>query len=187
MRTKLLLLFCLAGVIAFADTHAFPTVSSTVVGSSGFISSNEIGYFWSVSRGDLVSQTFTDPLASISSLTLNLSVPHNSLRYDALNWAVWVNNTQVGVFDVNVGFIGTLVKYYLFSPIAANNGTYDLSLRVTNQIRDLEGSHTFGLAGSRVTFGPVPTSVPEPGQAVIISSAVAGVLFRMRRHRRTAA
>ncbi|MBS1832520.1 MAG: hypothetical protein JST65_07405 [Acidobacteria bacterium] len=98
-----------------------------------------------------------------------------------------MNNTQVGVFDVNVGFIGTLVKPYLFSPIAANNGTYDLSLRVTNQIRDLEGSHTFGLAGSSVTFGSVPTSVPEPGQAVIISSAVAGVLFRMRRHRRTAA
>ena len=38
---------------------AFPSASSTVVGSTGFIDDCQVGYFWSASRGDSVSQTFS--------------------------------------------------------------------------------------------------------------------------------
>ena len=52
---------CLAGgaTAQTSQTFDFPSSDSTVVGSVGFIDADEVGFFWSMQRGDRVSETFT--------------------------------------------------------------------------------------------------------------------------------
>src|SRR4051812_19346127 len=44
-----------------AAVHPFPSAASTIVGSVGFIDSEQVGYFWSANRGDSVAETLSGP------------------------------------------------------------------------------------------------------------------------------
>ena len=65
---------------ASAELHVFPSATSTVVGSVGFIDGDEIGFFWSVARGDSVEENFTDSLPDVTGAIFAFSVPRNVLK-----------------------------------------------------------------------------------------------------------
>jgi hypothetical protein len=64
---------------AGAAVFDFPSRSSTVVASVGFIDAQQIGSFWSVSRGDRVSQSFAGP-DLVNRAILQLDVVTNVLN-----------------------------------------------------------------------------------------------------------
>lgn len=123
----------------------FPSDDSVVVGSVGFIDGEQVGYFWSVSRGDSVTESFSGP-ASITSYTLDVDVIENVLNSGAfVNWDVIINGVTVDNFTVNEGFLGTVSRSESFAAIAGPS--YDVELRVTNEVAGGQGSHTFRYAG----------------------------------------
>ena len=69
--------------ITYSD--AFPTSGATVIGSVGMIDADEIGYFWSMARGDSVTQSYAGTgLDSVSQLDLTVDVTRNVLSEDLL-------------------------------------------------------------------------------------------------------
>jgi hypothetical protein len=143
-----LLAACALAVVPSATaapvTHPFPSDDSSVVGSVGFIDANQVGYFWSAARGDLVSETFAGPLG-IYSVTLNLEVIENALNSGAfVDWDVEINGIVVGSFTVNQGFLGPFTQTYAFPRIAGP--MYTVTLRVTNEVAGGQGSHTLAYA-----------------------------------------
>jgi hypothetical protein len=133
-----------AGAVVFE----FPSSSSTVVGSVGFVDAQQVGHFWSATRGDRVSQSFG--LAgpdSVNRAILRLDVVSNVLNAGlAVNWNVEINNVVVGRFVVQSGFTGPVTVDVGFAPIPGP--TYAVTLRVTNEIADGAGSHTLAFAGA---------------------------------------
>jgi len=124
---------------------SYPSASSTVVASVGFINAEEVGYFWSASRGDSVTETFTAG-SSISSYKLDVDVVSNALNGGAfVNWNVTINGILVDNFTVNEGFFGTVSRTASFSAIAGPN--YTVQVRVTNEVPGGQGSHTLRYAG----------------------------------------
>jgi hypothetical protein len=130
------------------SSYAFPSSSSTVVASVGFIDGDEIGYFWSESRGDSVSESFSGPSA-VDGAQLQITVVQNVLNSGAhVDWALDINGVTVTQFSVPEGFTGALTKLAQFAPIAGPN--YNVVLRVTNEVAGGEGSITLAYAGSYV-------------------------------------
>jgi hypothetical protein len=137
-------------------TFPFPSATSKVIGSVGFIDSQQVGYFWDVGRGDSVSETFTGP-PTITSYALDVDVITNVLNSGAfVNWNVWINGVLVDNFTVNEGFTGTVSRSTggfgtIFGPV------YSVDLQVTNTVPGGMGSHTFRYAGTgmnQVTLSP---------------------------------
>ena len=130
------------------DTDAifsYPSANSTIVGSVGFIDGEQVGYFWSVARGDSVTETFAAG-PSIVGYNLDVDVVENVLNSGAfVNWDVLINGVLVDNFTVNEGFLGTVSRTANFSAIAGPN--YTVEMRVTNEVAGGEGSHTFRYAG----------------------------------------
>ena len=126
-------------------TYPFPSADSTVVGSVGFIDANQVGYFWSAARGDLVSETFAGPTA-IYGATLNLEVIENVLAPTAfVDWDVEINGVVVGSFTVNSGDFGPFTVNLAFPRITGP--MYDVTIRVTNEVAGGDGSHTLAYDG----------------------------------------
>jgi len=126
--------------------YMFPSSSSTVVASIGFIDDDEVGYFWSVARGDLVSQTFSGP-ASVNGALLKATVVTNVLNGGAeVDWNLEINSVVVGRFRVVEGFTGTLTLARTFAPISGPN--YDVTIRVTNEVPPGGGSISLAYAGA---------------------------------------
>ena len=124
----------------------FPSASSTVVASIGFINSTEVGYFWSASRGDMVEQTFSGP-ASVNGAILKATVVENVLNGgNHVDWALNINGITVGRFRVPTGFIGTLTVAKSFAPISGPS--YDVQIKVLNEVPGGGGSITLAYAGS---------------------------------------
>jgi hypothetical protein len=80
---KKLLAICMIEAICLLHTastsaglHTFPSEDSAVVSSVGFINAVEIGWFWSATRGDMVSESFADPLASVSRAVFVFALAH---------------------------------------------------------------------------------------------------------------
>jgi len=127
-----------------AVIFSFPSASSTVVGSNGFIDGEQAGFFWSVARGDSVTETFSGP-GNATSYTLDVDVITNSLVMTAVNWDVLINGVLVDNFDVAPGFVGTVSRAAMFTSIPGPN--YTVELRVTNEVEGGGGSHTLRYAG----------------------------------------
>jgi hypothetical protein len=147
-----LLLSVTTGYASTASTNsvstkaAFPSSTSTVVGSTGFINGTEIGYFWSAARGDSVSQTIHGP-SSIKRAILKLDVVTNVLSDGAeVDWDILINGIPIGHFVVHEGQTG-LVKFKAhFGRIIGPD--YNVLLKVTNEVPSGDGSHTLAYAGA---------------------------------------
>jgi len=164
---------------AVADLHDFPSATSTVVGSVGFVDADEVGYFWSVARGDLVSETFADSNASVTRAIIAVDVPFNGLASGlSVNWDVTLNGTLIDSFSVPDSFLGTVNRDVTFAAIAAVAGAYDVEYRVTNEIPGGDGSHTFAY-GDRLLNHSIEL-IPTPGAAALLGL---GALAAGRRRR----
>lgn len=155
---------------ALAGVHTFPSASSTVVGSTGFITPTEVGFFWSAARGDSVQQTFADPLGVVSGLTLDMVIPRNSLTAgNFVNWAVELNGTEVGMFTVPSGQTGPISNTFSFAPIASP-GSYQVRVEARNTVPGGGGSHTFGaVERTSVTLVPAPASAALLGLGGLVA------------------
>jgi MYXO-CTERM domain-containing protein len=152
---------------AMGQTFPFPSAGSAVVGSVGFINPNEVGFFWTATRGDSVSETFGSALASVNSTTLRLNVVQNALNSgNSVNWDVLLNGTTIGNFTVPQGFLGALNVPLAHAPVAAVGGNYALRIQVTNVVPGGGGSHSLAAnIGTSVTFVPAPASLGLLGLA----------------------
>ena len=158
---------------------AFPSAASTVVGSIGFIDSDEIGFFWSATRGDSVEQTFAGTgLGSIDSLDLSLEVTQNVLSPGQfVNWEVSVNGTAVGLWGwSSVDGIGAFVRNFDFAPIFGG-GTYTIRMEVLNTVPGGGGSIALRYPGEAV----LDAQVPEPATLSLLLGGGAMALLRRRR------
>lgn len=148
MRTKarltvmatLIALVLLAGFATSAyAAYDFPSDDSDVVASVGFIDATQIGYFWSVARGDSVVETFTTDYLSIDRAILDVEVMTNVLAPTTFtNWDVIINGATVGNFNVLDGYTGIVLVDVSFPPLAGPE--YVVELRVTNEVASGAGS-----------------------------------------------
>lgn len=168
----------LAAGSAWADTHAFPSANSTVVGSVGFINEDQIGYFWSVARGDLVQEVLTDPLPSVNRAIIGVEVVESTLNSGAfVDWEVLLNGVSVDTFRVDEGFTGVVNRDVTFAAILSDGGTYTVEYRVLNEVPFGAGAHSFAYAGD---FAHSITLVPAPASAALLGL---GGLIATRRRR----
>jgi hypothetical protein len=128
-----------------ATAHAFPSATSTVIASTGFIDDDEVGFFWSAARGDSVAETFSGPHA-IKKAVLKLDVVENFLAVGAeTDWAISINGKDVGTFRVVSGQAGPITKKVRFAKISG--GTYSVKIRMTNEVASGDGSISLRYAG----------------------------------------
>jgi len=156
----------------------FPTSSATVVGSVGFINPTQIGYFWSVQRGDLVSQAyFATGLFNPSSLSMDLDVVSNNLAPgQSVDWDVLVNNVDVGDWSWSSTDGTGLTNIALaFAPIVGEFSS--LALVVKNEVPSGDGSISLRLD----TTTTVSNDVPEPGTLLLLGLTLAGLAGTRRR------
>jgi hypothetical protein len=139
-----------AGNVAPSAAYQFPSASSTVVGSVGFIDADEVGYFWSVSRGDSVSETFVGA-GAIDGAGLKVTVLFNNLNSGAhVDWSLEINSVVIARFRVAEGFLGSITLRRTFAAIPGPN--YDAKLMVLNEVAFGQGSITLSYAGSSAHF-----------------------------------
>ncbi|ELX11379.1 hypothetical protein Jab_2c34980 [Janthinobacterium sp. HH01] len=166
---------------AHANTYSFnfPTSGSAVVGSTGFISSTEIGYFWSVNRGDSVSQGYAGSgVFGTTNLELDLNVTHNSLNNGAsVQWDVLVNGQDVGDWNVAQGS-GTGVSHLSLNFGAIAGEFNSLALVVKNNVPGGQGSISLGL-NTEASVSAVPE--PETYGMLLAGVAVIGLMARRKR------
>ena len=123
-------------VAAPSYSDSFPSASSSVIASVGQIRANEFGYFWSVSRGDSVSQAFVGTgLTSVDQLDLDFDITQNVLSVgESTNWDVLLNNVVVGNWTwSDTSGTGNLPLSFNF-PSIVGNGSYTIAMIVTNEV-----------------------------------------------------
>jgi hypothetical protein len=130
--------------VAPATAQAFPSATSTVIASIGFINTDEVGYFWSASRGDSVAQTLPGP-KKIKKAVLKLDVVENALSGAETDWTLSINGTDVGTFVIGVGQLGPVTNTFKFAKMTG--GSYDVKIRMTNEVPSGDGSITLRYAG----------------------------------------
>lgn len=131
---------------ASSETFSFPSSTSTVVGSLGVVDAEQIGYFWSASRGDTVYETFSTSMPTIDGVTLDIEVVSNVLNSGAqVDWNVEINDVVVDNFTVNEGFTGLIHREISFAPISGPD--YKVEIVVTNQVPNGQGSHSLAYDG----------------------------------------
>jgi len=170
-----------AQALAVPFTAQFPSSGSTIVASTGFLDLDEVGYFWSSSRGDSVTETFMGTgLPSVNSLGLSLEITQNVLSSGAqVDWDVLVNAIVVGNWSWADGDgTGALDLSFAF-PDIVGGGTYTIAMVVTNDVPGGLGS--IALAANIQTSTVTLNSVPEPGTVALLGLALAGFAFARRR------
>ena len=168
-----------ASAQASTFTFNFPTSSSSVVASTGTLSPTEIGYFWSVSRGDTVSQSYAGSgVFGVTNLELDLNVTQNVLNSGAsVQWDVLINGQDVGDWNVTQGS-GTGISHLSLNFGAVAGQFSSLALVVKNNVPVGLGSIALGLD----TMGSV-TAVPEPETYGMLLGGLAVVGLMARRKR----
>jgi hypothetical protein len=126
--------------------QAFPSATSTVIASEGFINGTEVGYFWSQARGDSVEQTLPCR-AHVTRAVLKLSVPENTLSGSNIDWTLSINGTDVGNFTITPGQTGPVTEHYSFARMSTGRSC-DTKIRVTNEVPAGDGSISLTYAGS---------------------------------------
>ena len=125
---------------------AFPSASSVVVGSTGFIDGDEVGYFWSATRGDSVTQVIGGP-SKIKKAILKVEVVYNGLVTGAqTDWDIRINGDTVGDFTVTSGQVGPIKVTSKFP--RKRGGEYEVAIVMTNEVAGGEGSITLAYAGA---------------------------------------
>ncbi len=149
----------------------FPSDDSIVVASTGFLDAEQVGYFWSVSRGDSVTETFAGP-PTVSAFSLDVDVIENFLNSGAFcNWDVIINGVTVDNFTVNEGFVDTVSRSQSFNPIAGPD--YTVEIRMTNEVPGGQGSHSLRYAGVGANQIELSESVPAtPPVALVLLALV---------------
>lgn len=148
IKEEMLLQFKLEDILSIptcvSSTFDFPSEDSTVVGSYGIIDDDEMGYFWSVARGDHVGETFAAG-DYVNIARLNVEVVRNVLAPGAfVNWELVINGEVVGSFTVEDGFTGEISVGFNFPKITGP--IYQVDLRVANQVPVGDGSITLAYA-----------------------------------------
>ena len=168
-------------LMATTYTDAFPSSTSTVVSSIGAISATEFGYFWSVSRGDSITETFAGTgLPSVNQLDLAFPITQNFLNGGAqVNWQVSVNGTPVGnwIWKDTDG-TGPFTSSYTF-PDIAGAGTYTIGMLVQNEVASGLGSIAIGHGDMTLTGGG--TAVPDMSSTLPLLGVGLSALCMFRR------
>ncbi|WP_235923045.1 PEP-CTERM sorting domain-containing protein [Rugamonas aquatica] len=166
---------------AHANTYSFsfPTAGSTVVSSVGFLTPTEIGYFWSMSRGDSVTQGYAGSgVFGTTNLELDLNVTRNTLNSGAsVQWDVLVNGQDVGDWNVAQGD-GTGISHLSLSFGAVGGEFNSLALVVKNNVPGGQGSIALGI-DTRGSVSAVPE--PETYGMLLGGLAVMGLMARRKR------
>jgi len=166
-----------AAGMARGDMVEFPSAGSVLTGVAD-IGGGQIGGFWSATLDQGVSEVLAGPDPTINRAILDIEIPQNVLVSDSVEWAVTINDSPVGSFEVAAGFTGPMRLDLVFDPVAAIGGTYEVALEVTNDIPPLGGSHTLGFADP---YQHSIDLIPEPVTAVVLS---VGAVVLVRRRRR---
>lgn len=125
----------------------FPSNTSKVIASDadGFVDGVQVGFFWSTARGDSVEQTFVRT-RTITKAVLKLDVVQNNLNSGAhVDWTVSINGKDIGKFQVVQGQFGPITKHFRFATI--KGPSYDVKMRVTNEVAGGQGTHTLRYFG----------------------------------------
>jgi hypothetical protein len=158
----LVMFMSVTGASAATYSDLFPSDTSTVVTSVGFIPPFEIGNFYSAALGHKVEETFTNTgLTSVVGLELNLVVIKDTLTSPNLvAWNVFVNDVFVGEW-VQRAIDGTGPKLFefVFPDIISNDGTYTIAMKVRSETS----------ADQYISLGY--TSPPFPGQLLLVGCA----------------
>ncbi|MCP5249604.1 MAG: PEP-CTERM sorting domain-containing protein [Candidatus Accumulibacter sp.] len=171
-----------AGVAQAASvTVTFPSSLATVVASVGSLSATEVGYFWSMARGDSVSQGYpATGLFNVSSLSMDLNVTQNVLAAgQSVDWDVLVNGIDVGDWSWSDAD-GTGLTNVALSFAAIAGEFSSLALVVSNEVPSGGGSIALGLDTRTTVEG---NAVPEPGTLFLLGLTMMGLAATRRRSR----
>ena len=173
-------LTCIVPAQAAAVAVTFPSSAASVTGSVGFLSPTEIGFFWSVARGDQVSETYASTgLFGATDLSLDLTVVQNVLASGfSVDWDVLVNGVDVGDWSVASGDgTGTSTLNFSFAAIAGEFSS--LALVVKNEVPGGAGSISLGI-GTEARISSAAT-VPVPGSLALAGLGLVGLAALGRR------
>jgi hypothetical protein len=127
------------------DREDFPSASSTVVGSVGFIDATQVGYFWSKARGDSVTQTFVTTETNVTRAVFDFITPFNDLIGFNVDWNVLLNGALIGTFSIAPGESHQIHLDFSFAPITGPS--YTVRFEVTSESGGT-GSVSIGYAGA---------------------------------------